>query len=85
MWHNTASDNASGAASGSGNTDYYKLIHMIENFGVLGIFGIAFLTQLLATFGIMVDINLLVWMMVVPLGGLILELTVAVLSFLAYN
>ena len=58
---------------------------MIENFGVLGIFGIAFITQLLATFGIMVDINLLVWMMVVPLGGMLIELTVAVLSFLAYN
>ena len=58
---------------------------MIENFGVLGIFGIAFITQLLATFGIMVGINMLVWGMVVPLGGLALEVAIGVLSFLAYN
>lgn len=85
MWHNDASDTASQAASGTGNTDYYKLVHMIENYGMLGLFGIAFITQLLATFGIMTDINLLVWMMVVPLGGLLLELTLVILSFLAYN
>lgn len=51
----------------------------------MGIFGIAFITQALATFGIMVGINMLVWGMVVPLGGLIVELAVGVLGFLAYN
>merc|ERR1719479_635191 len=33
----------------------------------------------------MVGINMLVWGMVVPLGGLIVELAVGVLGFLAYN
>lgn len=33
----------------------------------------------------MVGINMLVWGMVVPLGGLVLEIAVGVLGFLAYN
>lgn len=58
---------------------------MIEHYGGLGLWGIAFLTQLLATFGIMVGINLLVWGMILPLGGLIVELCVGVLGFMAYD
>jgi len=85
LWHNAADDTASQAASGASNTDWYKLLHQIENFGAVGIFSIAFITQLLATFGIMVGINLLVWGMVVPLGGLIIELAVGILGFMAYN
>jgi hypothetical protein len=58
---------------------------MIEHYGGLGLWGIAFLTQLLATFGIMVSINLLVWGMILPLVGMIMELTIMVLAFMAYN
>lgn len=57
---------------------------MIENYGGLAVYGIGFITQLLATFGIMVYINLMVWGMVLPIGMLLIELTIAVLGFLAY-
>ena len=35
--------------------------------------------------GIMVGINLMVWGMIVPLGGMLIELAYMVLGFLAYN
>jgi hypothetical protein len=85
IWHEDNADTVSQLASGSSNTDYYSLMHKIELYGGLAIFGTATLTQLLATFGIMVSINMLVWGMVLPLGGMILELSMAVLGFLAYN
>jgi len=85
VWHETNASTLSQAASGSGNTDYYNLLHMVGNYGGLGIWGIAALTQLLATFGIMVGINMMVWGMLVPMGGLLIELAYLVLGFLAYD
>jgi hypothetical protein len=85
VWHLDDADTYSQAASGASNTDYYALLHKIELYGGLGIWGIASVTQLLATFGIMVGINMLVWGMILPLGGLVVELAVVVLGFLAYN
>ena len=85
VWHESNADTLSQAASGSGNTDYYSLMHQIEAYGGLAVWGTAALTQLLATFGIMVGINLMVWNTVVPMLGGLLELAVAVIAFLAYN
>jgi len=43
------------------------------------------MTQLLATFGILVGLNMMVWGTIVPLGQMLLELAVGVLGFMAYN
>ena len=85
LWHASNADTLSQAASGASNTDYYSLMHQVEAYGGLAIWGTAALTQLLATMGIMVGINMMVWGMLVPTGGMLLELGVAVLGFLAYN
>lgn len=85
VWHESNASTLSQAASGSGNTDYYDLLHQIEAYGGLAVWGTAALTQLLATFGIMVGINLMVWGILVPTGGMLLELTAAVLGYLAYD
>jgi len=85
LWHESNADTLSQAASGASNTDYYSLLHKIEAYGGLGVWGIAALTQLFATMGIMVGINLMVWSTIVPLGGMLLELAAGVLGFLAYN
>jgi hypothetical protein len=85
VWHESNADTLSQAASGASNTDYYNLLHMVEIYGGLAMWGPAALTQLLATFGIMVGINMLVWGMVLPLLGLIVELGIGVLGFMAYN
>merc|ERR1719510_618042 len=85
VWHESNADTLSQAASGASNTDYYSLMHQVEAYGGLAIWGTAALTQLLATMGIMVGINMMVWGMLVPTGGMLLELGVAVLGFLAYN
>ena len=85
VWKDSDIATLSQAASGSGNTDYYDLLHMIETYGGLGVFGIASVTQLLATFGIMTGINMMVWGTVVPMGGMLIELVYGVIGFLAYN
>ena len=85
VWHESNADTLSQAASGASNTDYYSLLHKIEIYGGLAMWGPAALTQLLATFGIMVGINMLVWGMYLPLLGLAVELAIMVLGFLAYN
>jgi hypothetical protein len=85
VWHESNAATLSQAASGAANTDYYDLMHKIEIFGGLGVWGTAALTQLLATFGIMSGINLMVWGTVLPLVGGLLELTGMVLYFLAYD
>merc|ERR1711884_324969 len=61
VWHESNASTLSQAASGSGNTDYYDLLHMVGDYGGLGVWGIAAFTQLLATMGIMVGINMMVW------------------------
>merc|ERR1711953_921286 len=58
---------------------------VLHSYGGLAIWGTAALTQLLATMGIMVGINMMVWGMLVPTGGMLLELGLAVLGFMAYN
>ena len=85
VWHQDNASTLSQAASGSGNTDYFDILHMVESYGGLGLWGIAAFTQLLATFGIMTGVNFMVWGMLVPTGGMLLELAMAVLGFLAYN
>ena len=85
VWHEDNASTLSQAASGSGNTDYYDLQHSVHTYGGLAIWGTAALTQLLATMGIMVGINMMVWGMLVPTGGMLLELGLAVLGFMAYN
>ena len=73
------------AASGTGNTNYYDLMWKIEWYAGMTLWGTAALFQLLATVGIWVDLNLLIWSIFVPYGGLALELTFMTLFFLAYN
>ena len=85
VWHRSDADTYSQAASGASNTDYYALMHKIEAYGGLGVWGLAAFTQLLATLGIMVGINMMVWGLVVPLGAGLIEAAVAVLGFMAYN
>jgi len=51
----------------------------------MAVWGLAAFTQLLATFGIMVGVNMMVWGMVVPYVGGAVEMASMVLAFLAYN
>ena len=85
VWHEANASTLSQAASGSGNTDYYDLQHSVHTYGGLAIWGTAALTQLLATMGIMVGINMMVWGMLVPFGGMLIELAYMGLGFMAYN
>ena len=85
VWHETNADTKSQAASGASNTDYYHLMHQIEAYGGMALWGTAAFTQLLATFGIMTGINMMVWGTLVPMVGGLLTMTVAVIGMIAYN
>ena len=60
-----------GTTAWSGGTNWWKLASQTMAYVNLAVWGVAALTQLLATFGIMTDINLLVWMYGVFLVGMI--------------
>ena len=70
---------------GDNSTNYWKLSDQVRLFGILGIFGTAFVTQLLSTLGIAAGVNLRVWIFVVGLGGAAVAMTVSILRLLGYN
>jgi len=53
-------------------TNYWELANMFNNYAGLAIFGVAFLTQAISFFGILNDINVMVWTYGVGMGGTIL-------------
>ena len=67
------------------SSNYWKLGDQISLYSWLGLGGVAFLTQLLSVAGIAVDINIMVWMVVLPLVGGLVGLTYSILMFLAYD
>ena len=85
LWHETNADTNSQAASGTGNFDYYKLLHYVEEYGGMAVWGLAAFTQLLATFGIMVGVNMMVWNTFVPYVGGAVEIDSMAIAALAYN
>ena len=67
------------------STNYWKFAMMTFNYGGLGLIGIAFLTQLMSLFGVLVPINIMWWTTGLGLLGTTYQLTLAVLLFLAYD
>jgi hypothetical protein len=74
-----------GGKLGENATNYLQLSDQVRLFGMLGIFGIASVTQLMATLGIATGINLMVWIYLVAGLGSVLGLVVVVLRTLGYN
>ena len=70
---------------GDNSTNYWKLSDQVRLYGILGIFGTAFVTQLLSTLGIAAGINLRVWIFVVGLAEAGVAMTVSILRMLGYN
>ena len=70
---------------GDNSTNYLKMSDQLRLYGMLGIFGVAMVTQLLATFGIATGLNLMVWTYLVLGLGTLVGLTVVVLRTLGYN
>lgn len=56
---------------------------MIADYSMLGIWGVAFIFEIIATFGILNEINVMVWAFGVGLGGLLISLTYNILMFIA--
>ena len=67
------------------DTNWYELASMIGGYGMLAVFSITAITQLLSIFGIAVAVNGLVWMWLFGVGGMLLTATVDILLFLGYN
>ena len=67
------------------DTNWWKLASQTMNYISLGVWGTAALTQLFATLGFMADINLLVWMYVVFLLGMLAAGITGAFYSLAYD
>jgi hypothetical protein len=70
--------------SGTG-TNWFEIGDLIQNYANLSLFGIAFITQLLALFGIAAWLNALVWFWGVMLVGGLANGIGAFFKFLAYD
>ena len=68
-----------------GDTNYWQLVNTIGGYFWLGAFSVAFITQLLAIFGIANGINVMVW--AVGLGGIggLVNLVTGIMSWYAYD
>ena len=69
-------------AKDSSFTNWWKTSDIIRLYGGLALGGTLFVTQLLATFGIAVPLNGLIWMLGGGLGGMILAATITIMRFL---
>ena len=67
------------------DTNWWKLASQTVNYVSLGVWGLAALTQLLATFGVAADLNLLVWMYVVFFLGMFAAAATGTFYSLAYD
>ncbi len=67
------------------DTEWYKFGNYIINYGNLSLFGIAFITQLLAVFGIAPMINYLVWFWGIMVGGGVVNMLGQFFYFLGYD
>ena len=67
------------------DTNWWKLASQTMNYVLLGVWGVAAITQLLATFGIANDLNLMVWMYLVGVVGGISTAVMGAFYELAYD
>ena len=68
-----------------GQTNWLELSSTLNNYGFFAVFSVLTVTQLLATLGIAVDINMMAWDYLWGWGGLVLAMTVYLLRFLGIN
>ena len=66
-------------------TNWFEIGDMIQNYANLSLFGIAFITQLLALFGILTWLNALVWFWGIMLVGGLVNGVAMFFKFLAYD
>lgn len=67
----------------SGNT--WKWANLLQDYSMLALGGIAFITQLLSMFGIANEINLLVWMWGLGFVGMLVEAVAGLMMFYGYD
>jgi len=68
-----------------GGTNWWSMANMLNRYGKLAIYGVAFTTQILAIVGIVPDINMMVWQYGVIMGVSTLDVLYIVLNGLAYD
>ena len=66
-------------------TNWWKQGWYLSRYGDLAIFGVAFISQLLALFGVAIAFNMSVWVWGVGVAGALVNLVAGIEWFLAYN
>lgn len=65
--------------------NWWEYASLTKQYGFLAIFGIAFITQLVALFGVIESVNVLIWQWAVGFGGTLIASVYLVLMGLAYD
>lgn len=66
-------------------TNWWRLSDSARLYGMVGIFGIAFLTQLLASVGIFTSYNMMIWTNLVGTFGMLLGCIISFMRIIGYN
>ena len=69
----------------SGGTDWWNFARLTKGYGILSLVGIAFITQILATFGIVPELNGMIWTLGMGIGLPLLASVYLVFLGLAYE
>lgn len=67
------------------DTNWWKYANLVGSYAGLTLGSVAFITQVLSIFGIAAEINIMVWMYGVSLGGLIIGMITGALRLWAYE
>ena len=68
-----------------GDFNYQKYAELILQYGALSLWGFAAIIQLIANFGVLNGFNLLTWMVILPIGFFLVNLTAGILMLIAYD
>lgn len=66
-------------------TDWFKLGDMIQGWGGVGLWTLAFLTSLMASFGVLVDFNVIVWVWFIIILGSTATISAFIFKFIAFE
>lgn len=66
-------------------TDWFKIGDMIQGWGGVGLWTLAFISQLLASFGVLIDFNVIVWVWFIIVLGSVASISAFVFKFIAFE
>ena len=67
------------------NFNWWKFAHYVTDYGKISLWGVAAIFQLLSDFGVMSDINIMVWVYGLAYGGSVVSVVAWIAYYVAYD